>query len=171
MDSVTDFDGMFNYKTGKWNPSRDDFIYDGSNSITGEDLIGLYAGARVFGTGAKLPAWLKPVDGTVKLGKKIHEKRGEINWKLDRALRKSVYPRRDLKGKKQKLKEDLKTIARFARSKKGKASIGTAIATALGTGSQPENQAGRRDTEDDDVSKWIHSNRRKEKKRAWVIKA
>jgi hypothetical protein len=165
---MVDNAGMFNYTTGKWNPSTDAFVYSGKNSITGEDLVGLYAGARIFGKGADLPAWLKPIDKTVKLGKKINEKRGDINWKLDRALRKSVYPRRDLKGKKNKLKEDLKTIARFARSKKGKVATGTAIATALQTGSQPQNNRGKTDTE---ISDWIHSNRRREKKRAWVIKA
>jgi len=49
--------GMFNWQTGKWNPSKDNFRYDQSNSITTIDAMTMGAGLRRWGIGGKPPLW------------------------------------------------------------------------------------------------------------------
>lgn len=131
------------------------------------EVAGGFMGVRAFGTGAKLPAWLQPVEKGIKAGKWINEKRGDVNWRIMKATRKSNFPKRDM-TKKARVKQTAKDVARNAWTKKGKALIGTAIATALQTGSNnPEHRSttGSGTSSMDDTFIFL---KKKEKNRKWV---
>lgn len=125
---MTNRQGMFNHSTGKWNPSTDAFRYNSGNSITGNDIIAGIFGHRIIGTGAKLPIWLQPVEKSINAGKRIKEIKGNVDWKIKKALRGTKFPRRDLQ-RKERIKQDLKTVGRAMNSRKGR--IGIPLTTAM----------------------------------------
>jgi hypothetical protein len=155
-------DGMFNYETGKWNPSRDDFVYSGHNSITTYDVPNLVVGGAIRKLGnTKAPFAMRLGGGAAEKiyrgGKQLNQWRNEAL--KSRALKRNPFPWKDMKshGKKFKVKEALKTAARGALTKRGGAAIGTTIAAALTSGSNNPEKPSNKGSESND---WIPFNRR-----------
>lgn len=142
--------GMFNPGTGKWNPSRDDFRYDSSNSITALDMAVSGVGLRKFGIGSKAPFPLRVVGGTAEKGfnvaRKGHRAWKKVSKKLDSKL-KPVDKSRigKLPTKRLKATNALKKVASLSRTKKGKGLISLAVVTSTAL------QSSTNDTEEDET--------------------
>lgn len=138
-----EFDGMWNQTKGGWNPSRDDFRYDQSNSMTGMDFALGGMGIRKFGIGSKPPFWArignKHAELTYKGAKGIYRGQSKVRaWKrnLESKITKKLAPDRRAtpygQTRRQSLTEKGKRVLRILNSKKGRA--GTSAATLWGIG-------------------------------------
>lgn len=138
-------DGMWNPKTGKWNPSRDDFRYDSSNSATGMDFALSGMGLRRWGLGGKVPFIFRAGNKGAELGykgakgiyagqKRIRAWKKTVDQKISKTLKEEPYT---AKKPMDKLRQRSKTVGRILNSKKGRA-LTTAVLSmsALGAGTQ-----------------------------------
>jgi hypothetical protein len=164
--------GMFNFATGKYNPSRDDFRYDSSNSLTAMDFITSGIGIRRFGIGGKPPILIRGANKGAEIGFKASKgiyrgtKRG-LKWRnqINQAIKNKLKPvNYTPRLKSERAVEGLKRVGRIANSRKGRLAIGIATATALRSGS---NQQGRH-TKTDLGTSGILIRKKKEKKRTWL---
>lgn len=150
MVKLGEFDGMYNPRTGEWNPSRDDFRYSSDNSITGMDMATMGVGLRRWGLGGKVPFWArignKGAEVTWGAGKGLYKgiKIGNqwkktIDSKIANKLKEGNYvPKKSA----DRIEEGLKKVGRALNSKKGRAGISAAITSGIGlTGTSPENSS------------------------------
>ena len=137
-----EFDGMYNPRTGDWNPSPDSMRYDSSNSMTGMDFALGGVGIRKFGIGSKPPIWAKignaHASATYKGAKAIYRGQNRIRaWKrtqeakITKALKKDTRATPYGMNRKQMLIQKSKRVGRFLNSKKGRA-ISTGTILGLG---------------------------------------
>lgn len=157
---------MFNWQTGKWNPSRDNFRYDDSNSITVMDMMTSGAGIRRFMMGGQAP-WFLRASGKVGEGlyrgtRKGYQWKKKIDRKIEKSL-KNVDKSRigKLPDRKMKVANKLRKAGRIANTRKGRAGLTTAGVLMSGS-SQPEHHS-MTDSEDNFIYR-----QKKEKKRLWL---
>lgn len=150
---------MFNWQTGKWNPSKDNFRYDQSNSITTIDAMTMGAGLRRWGIGGKPPLWARAGNRITESSYRGIRKGYQWKKKIDKTIEKklkNVDKSRigKLPDKKLRASNALRRVGRIANSKKGRATIAGLIANSgLGTMS--------RDSTRD--SEWIPARKKKRK--------
>lgn len=150
-------DGMFNYTSGKWNPSRDDHRYDQSNSFTSFDAVAIGGSSQfIRKIGNTKPPFLLRVGGGA-VESSYRGARTLNEWRKlalkSRALKRSPFPIRDMK-KKYKVLEVAKAVARASLTKKGMVTTGTLITSLVSVTNTPsessqDNQFGRSARDDD----------------------
>lgn len=142
-------DGMYNPKTGKWNPSRDDFRYDSSNSATGMDFATAGIGIRRFGIGSKPPAIIRGLNkgaeleykgakGIYRGATKVRAWKRKIDQKIENKLKPDGKATPYGKNNRQKFVDTGKRVGRILNSKKGRASISVGTILGLGQANSPE---------------------------------